>query len=223
MYIDNINNKKFIDNRCKIQKNLEIDNTGIADNSTDLTAARNEYNILKQNNRICYPDSLDISGLSVSYGRKNIINNLNITLYSGEFTALIGNNGCGKSTLIKAVMNLISHKGKCVLRFSSDKTTPENTATFAKVITEKLTPKKRAMYMTYIAQHSGISSSISVMDVCLMGYNHMLNPLVCAVMFLKRLNMSDLRTGRRMIFFHLVLARSRCVYSPVRLSRILLL
>lgn len=55
MYIDNINNKKFIDNRCKIQKNLEIDNTGIADNSTDLTAARNEYNILKQNNRICYP------------------------------------------------------------------------------------------------------------------------------------------------------------------------
>ena len=177
MYIDNINNKKFIDNRCKIQKNLEIDNTGIADNSTDLTAARNEYNILKQNNRICYPDSLDISGLSVSYGRKNIINNLNITLYSGEFTALIGNNGCGKSTLIKAVMNLISHKGKCVLRFSSDKTTPENTATFAQVITEKLTPKKRAMYMTYIAQHSGISSSISVMDVCLMGYNHMLNPL----------------------------------------------
>lgn len=177
MYIDNINNKKFIDNRCKIQKNLEIDNTGIADNSTDLTAARNEYNILKQNNRICYPDSLDISGLSVSYGRKNIINNLNITLYSGEFTALIGNNGCGKSTLIKAVMNLIPHKGKCVLRFSSDKTTPENTATFAQVITEKLTPKKRAMYMTYIAQHSGISSSISVMDVCLMGYNHMLNPL----------------------------------------------
>ena len=70
MYIDNINNKKFIDNRCKIQKNLGIDNTGIADNSTDLTAARNEYNILKQNNRICYPDSLDISGLSVSYGRK---------------------------------------------------------------------------------------------------------------------------------------------------------
>ena len=69
MYIDNINNKKFIDNRCKIQKNLEIDNTGIADNSTDLTAARNEYNILKQNNRICYPDSLDISGLSVSITR----------------------------------------------------------------------------------------------------------------------------------------------------------
>ena len=48
MYIDNINNKKFIDNRCKIQKNLEIDNTGIADNSTDLTAARNEYNILTE-------------------------------------------------------------------------------------------------------------------------------------------------------------------------------
>lgn len=106
--------------------------------------------------------SLDIKNLSVNYGNKNVIKDLNVTINAGELTALIGNNGCGKSTFLKAVMNLISHKGKCLIKEVDSDTD---------LCIEHMSAKKLAAYISYIAQTSGISSSMSVLDVCMMGYN----------------------------------------------------
>jgi iron complex transport system ATP-binding protein len=49
---------------------------------------------------------ISAENLSVSYGDKTIINNLNISFRTGEITALIGPNGCGKSTLLKALARI---------------------------------------------------------------------------------------------------------------------
>jgi len=46
---------------------------------------------------------LTIENLTVSYGKKPILNDLSLTIKQGSITALIGPNGCGKSTLLKSI------------------------------------------------------------------------------------------------------------------------
>lgn len=54
---------------------------------------------------------LDLSGVSVSFGRKAVLNDVNFTLAEGEIVTIIGPNGAGKSTLVKAVMGLVPLSG----------------------------------------------------------------------------------------------------------------
>lgn len=49
---------------------------------------------------------LDIENLSLSYGKKNIINNLSFNVQKADYIAIIGRNGSGKSTLLKYILNL---------------------------------------------------------------------------------------------------------------------
>lgn len=51
---------------------------------------------------------LKISNLSKKYNKITAINNLSITMSPGEITALVGPNGSGKTTFMKAVSGLIS-------------------------------------------------------------------------------------------------------------------
>ncbi|KAB3533460.1 ABC transporter ATP-binding protein [Alkaliphilus pronyensis] len=51
---------------------------------------------------------IEVKNLSVSFNSKAVLNNLSIEIKKGSFTAIIGPNGCGKSTLVKAVAGLIS-------------------------------------------------------------------------------------------------------------------
>lgn len=41
---------------------------------------------------------LTAQDLSLAYGKKTIIEHLNISIRDGEFSVIIGPNGCGKST-----------------------------------------------------------------------------------------------------------------------------
>ena len=59
--------------------------------------------------------TLDISDLSVYYGHKCAVENVSFNAHSGHIYAIIGNNGCGKTSLMKAVMNLTGHNGICRL------------------------------------------------------------------------------------------------------------
>lgn len=45
--------------------------------------------------------------LSVGYADKLVIQEMNITVYTGEITTIIGPNGSGKSTVLKALTNLL--------------------------------------------------------------------------------------------------------------------
>ena len=112
---------------------------------------------------------LHISDMSVSYGDNHVINNLDLSINSGELTALIGNNGCGKSTLIKAVMQLIPYTGTCEILNSHQ----FHDTGFIPL--KNMSVKKRASFISYIPQRIGINMDMSVMDVCLMGYNSKIN------------------------------------------------
>ena len=53
--------------------------------------------------------------ISVYYGSNCAVDNVSLNLKAGQLNAVIGNNGCGKTSLIRAVMNLVKHSGKCML------------------------------------------------------------------------------------------------------------
>lgn len=46
---------------------------------------------------------VEISNLSISYGPKKAVNNVNLDIAQGKITALIGPSGCGKSTLLRSI------------------------------------------------------------------------------------------------------------------------
>jgi branched-chain amino acid transport system ATP-binding protein len=50
---------------------------------------------------------LAIKNLYAGYGKREILNNLNLTVDKGEIAAVVGQNGAGKSTLIKSVMGFV--------------------------------------------------------------------------------------------------------------------
>lgn len=48
-------------------------------------------------------DFIQIENLNFSYGEKQILKNINITLHKGEFVCLCGANGSGKTTLLRQI------------------------------------------------------------------------------------------------------------------------
>ena len=55
---------------------------------------------------------LKVAGLGVALDGRSVIHGLSFALRSAECLAVIGPNGCGKTTLLKALMNLINFKGE---------------------------------------------------------------------------------------------------------------
>lgn len=71
---------------------------------------------------------LEIKNLFVGYGKVNIIQNLSMKVNNGEIVALIGANGTGKTTLVRAISKLnkisggtVSFGGEDITDLSADK------------------------------------------------------------------------------------------------------
>ena len=99
---------------------------------------------------------LTVNGLSAGYDGKNVIKEICFSMESGKITGLLGANGCGKTTLIKAVANLIPHQGSCCMEGQD---------------TKFLSSRQFAALCGYIPQRSGISIDLTLLDVVLMGFN----------------------------------------------------
>lgn len=50
---------------------------------------------------------IEIRGITKNFGKLRALDNLNIQLNKGECIALIGPNGCGKTTLIKSILGMV--------------------------------------------------------------------------------------------------------------------
>jgi ABC-type Mn2+/Zn2+ transport system ATPase subunit len=64
--------------------------------------------------------SIEIKGLSVSYGNKRIISNIFLNVEPGHIYGLIGPNGAGKSTLFKSILGLININSGSIKVFGND-------------------------------------------------------------------------------------------------------
>ncbi len=86
---------------------------------------------------------IEIKNLSVGYGRKVVVSNINQQILRGQFIALIGPNGSGKTTILKTLSRLISPlagsvyiDGKELINLSSN----EIAKKMATVLTERPNP-----------------------------------------------------------------------------------
>jgi anchored repeat-type ABC transporter ATP-binding subunit len=61
---------------------------------------------------LCDADPLlEVRGLSVAYGRNQVLRDVNLKLPPGKLVGLIGPNGAGKSTLLKAILSITGYRG----------------------------------------------------------------------------------------------------------------
>ena len=96
---------------------------------------------------------LQIKNLSFSYDKELVLNNINLNVYKGDFLAIIGPNGGGKSTLLKLILGLLkSNKNTIKL--------------FGKSIKENI------QKVGYVPQNTNINTNfpIKVLDVVKMGH-----------------------------------------------------
>lgn len=101
-------------------------------------------------------DSFIVKNIDVFYNKKQIVKNVNFTMYPKELNALLGRNGCGKTSLLKGILGLVKTNGTIQLD-------DEQITSFG--------VKEKAKKISYIAQRSDITYSISVKDLIYMGLN----------------------------------------------------
>ncbi|MFD9628165.1 ABC transporter ATP-binding protein [Peribacillus muralis] len=58
---------------------------------------------------------IEVKKVSKKYGRKKILDGVSFTANKGEVTCLIGINGVGKTTTLKAIMGLTPYKGEILI------------------------------------------------------------------------------------------------------------
>jgi len=98
---------------------------------------------------------LEIQDITAGYGNGDIIKNLSFSLNKGEFLSVLGRNGSGKSTMIKAIQGLLRDiSGKILVdgkEMSSHK------------------PRELAQKMAYVPQLFEVSFEFTVEEIILMG------------------------------------------------------
>jgi branched-chain amino acid transport system ATP-binding protein len=57
---------------------------------------------------------LSVSGLGVGYGQTTIVSGLDLSVERGEVLTMLGLNGAGKTTVLKAIAGLLPHTGRVV-------------------------------------------------------------------------------------------------------------
>lgn len=100
---------------------------------------------------------LETRNLTVSYGEKIILNKLNMKIHQGEFVGILGPNGTGKSTLIKAITQLIDiQSGEIYIQ---------------NINNNNLTQKDRAKLISVVPQEFSIEFDFTNFDIVMMGRN----------------------------------------------------
>ena len=102
---------------------------------------------------------LTATALQLSLGKKNVIDDVGVTLGANEFVGLIGPNGAGKSSLLRILAGLI--KPKCGDINIHIEKTPQPIS--------KMQPQMRARFMAYLAQHETPAWPLSVKNLVALG------------------------------------------------------
>lgn len=126
---------------------------------------------------------LTADNIFAGYGETQILHGVSITVQEDEFVTIIGPNGCGKSTLMKAVFGLVTPKSGSILFNNSN-------------ITGMPTDRLIRMGMSYVPQTDNTFPSLTIQENLEMGafVDSSIAPARIADMY----NMfPDLRTRRK--------------------------
>ena len=104
---------------------------------------------------------LKIEGLSVSYGKRRVLQAVSLDVQPGQVLALIGPNGAGKSTLVRAVSGVIPVQAGKVGANGDDLLS--------------LPPMRRALYLAVVPQVVSLPPAFTVWETVLMGRTPYLN------------------------------------------------
>ena len=98
---------------------------------------------------------LDVRSLHVSFGQREILSDITFTVEPGEVVALIGPNGTGKSTLIRAISGVLSPTG--------------GTIAFGGTELTRLSPQARARVVAVVPQARQLGGAFTVEQTVTMG------------------------------------------------------
>ena len=107
--------------------------------------------------------SIRLDGVSFFYKETNILDNVSLCINHGELVALVGQNGTGKTTLMKLIAGLL------------EPTTGEISIDDKYIRT--LSPQNRATAVSFTPQNPILPSRVSVFDFVMLGRNSHLSLL----------------------------------------------
>lgn len=99
--------------------------------------------------------SLKVENISFRYGKRLILDDISFSVATGSVMALLGQNGTGKTTLLKALCN--------ILEPFAGKSCVDGENLF------EMPVGKRAKYVAYVPQHMGNIFPVRVVDAVMMG------------------------------------------------------
>lgn len=123
--------------------------------------------------------AVEVKKLTVGYGKKNILNDLNINIPTGKVSVLIGSNGSGKSTLLKTIAGIIpaiegqilvngkdlnDYKRKDlakILSFLPQKPNAPENINVHDLLAQAYSPKKRSFFKSESEQNAKIKEVLS--------------------------------------------------------------
>ncbi len=100
---------------------------------------------------------IEVKNLSYAYGKKIIINDMSFGIAEGDFCAIMGQNGCGKTTLLKCIANLLPVKANTIFINGKDSTS--------------YSIKKLARQIAFVPQHTPLDFEFSAFETVQMGRN----------------------------------------------------
>lgn len=107
---------------------------------------------------------LTLNNVSAGYGGVDFVKNISLNVKSNENLSIIGPNGCGKTTLLKAVANLLPFKGDIEINGKNIR---------------KMKQREISLKIAMLSQTSGIYFTYTVFDTVMMGrYLHMKDKLL---------------------------------------------
>ncbi|MCL2664766.1 MAG: ABC transporter ATP-binding protein [Defluviitaleaceae bacterium] len=107
---------------------------------------------------------LSVNNVSAGYNGSDVIKGVSFDLDRGENLSIIGPNGCGKTTLLRTIANMLPFKGEITLGGKS---------------TRKMKHREIAVKIALLSQITGIYFSYSVYDTVMMGrYLHVKDRLL---------------------------------------------